>query len=427
MALVLALALVQGTAKKRKKEGGEESIPDAELLARTAVPSSFGMEIANVSRAATKLRYWREYERTSKELVKTIMREAEKGTRILKFEVINLDRHFNQDGGMGPYNEVLDFMLKGKLNLKDQSGQEEAVINPMFACLPLHSVWRKSRRHHDLGAGSQWFGRYMGDVVDDLQRQENCHRWQTVSMLLPDGEGMETLNLPDISVDWRKVEELGTSCVMMALSGLRGLFLPETANYCQGSQRRRGDGGVAKNDMSLSSAMSQVECIELSDKQSENLLPQFQGSGQLDHRREHTHDDRVHENGREEVLADRKSMEPSACHPLRHPVRACEAILNAMLANATLTCWTQPVAMLANLLKDRWKLAHPSLGSRRQSLGSPHTGGPEGITCSSVRFLALSLSGVDAGQCLRNNFKNFNSGVEHANTIQRINKQRTKG
>ncbi|EKX44870.1 hypothetical protein GUITHDRAFT_139479 [Guillardia theta CCMP2712] len=253
MALVLVLVLVPGTAKKRRKDGDGGSLPDADALARAAVPASFGFEIANVSRVATKLRYWNEYERTSKEIVKTIMREAEKGTRILKFEVINPDRIFNQDGGMGPYNEVLDFMLKGKMNLKDESGREEAIVNPMFACIPMRERY-KPGASGDSAAESLSPSRF---CIEKISRASRLGSWISVV-----GRNFE-LKLLMISSDRRIVID-GRQCLCCCLKVCEDCFYQRLQTTVKAV--REGE----------------VECVELSDQQSENLLPQVPGNWTID-------------------------------------------------------------------------------------------------------------------------------------------------
>jgi hypothetical protein len=43
-----------------------------------------------------------------------LVREASKGTRSIRFAIVNPDRQFNQGADIGRYSEVLQHMLRGK-------------------------------------------------------------------------------------------------------------------------------------------------------------------------------------------------------------------------------------------------------------------------------------------------------------------------
>ena len=43
-----------------------------------------------------------------------LVREASKGTRAIRFAIVNPDRQFNQGADIGRYSDVLQHMLRGK-------------------------------------------------------------------------------------------------------------------------------------------------------------------------------------------------------------------------------------------------------------------------------------------------------------------------
>jgi len=182
---LVVLLFSESLAKKKKHSKG---LPDIEKLAQSAFSPTFAAELANVSKAATKLKYWEEYDTVSTALVRLLMREAEKGTRELHIAVVNRDRQFNQQGDMGRYSEVLDFMLKGKEGAADA----ENMMGAAMGCLPMRERFCVEKLGRAARLGS-WI------------TVENCHRWFQATMLLPEDGGSAGFDLPDISVDWQKV------------------------------------------------------------------------------------------------------------------------------------------------------------------------------------------------------------------------------
>ena len=129
--LLLIVFACSGSAKKGKGKGSQ--VPNLEKLRSPCVSSSFASELSNVSRAATKLIDLNEYEQVSSTIIKILVREAEKGTRVLHFSLVNPDRQFSQHGDMSRYSDVLEFMLKSK----GMPEADEGVLSATLGCLPL--------------------------------------------------------------------------------------------------------------------------------------------------------------------------------------------------------------------------------------------------------------------------------------------------
>ena len=135
--LILILAF-SGSALKGKDKGKKKSsqVPNLEKLRNSCVGASFASELSNVSRAATKLLDLNEYDQVSTTMVKILFREAEKGTRVLYFSLVNPERQFTQHGDLSRYSDVLDFMLKSKGMPASEDGSD-GVLSATLGCLPL--------------------------------------------------------------------------------------------------------------------------------------------------------------------------------------------------------------------------------------------------------------------------------------------------
>ena len=129
--VILILLACGGSAKKGKGKGSQ--VPNLEKLRNPCVTTSFSNELSNVSRAATKLLDLNEYEQVSSTIIKILVREAEKGTRVLHFSLVNPERQFSQHGDLSRYSDVLEFMLKSK-GLPEA---DEGVLGATLGCLPL--------------------------------------------------------------------------------------------------------------------------------------------------------------------------------------------------------------------------------------------------------------------------------------------------
>lgn len=55
-----------------------------------------------------------EYDRVTDAFRNLLVREASKGTRAMRFAIVNPDRQFNQGADIGRYSDVLQHMLRGK-------------------------------------------------------------------------------------------------------------------------------------------------------------------------------------------------------------------------------------------------------------------------------------------------------------------------
>ncbi len=119
-------------AQKTKDKNRGQQIPNIEKLRRPVVGTGFAADLANVSRAATKLDNFEEYEQVSTNIVKILVREAEKGSRVLHFNLINPDRQFSHQGDLSRYSDVLGFVLKSK----GVNDADDGVLSSALGCLP---------------------------------------------------------------------------------------------------------------------------------------------------------------------------------------------------------------------------------------------------------------------------------------------------
>mmetsp|Transcript_42786 Transcript_42786/g.83696 ORF Transcript_42786/g.83696 Transcript_42786/m.83696 type:complete len:190 (+) Transcript_42786:31-600(+) len=110
-------------------------------------------------------------------------------------------------------------------------------MNAVMGCMPLREKYcmEKMARASRLGS---------------FVSVENCHRWNQATMLLGDGMDSEGRDMPDVSVDWRR---LCSECF---------------GGRVQVSVRVHREQGM--------------ECLELSDEQSESLVPQFPSNWTID-------------------------------------------------------------------------------------------------------------------------------------------------
>lgn len=128
-------------AKKKRRIYTIEPQPDAEReegrvqLRMPVVDGEFAAELANASRAATRAKHWHEYQRASQAVVRVLEREADKGARVVYFNVINPDRQFSQSGDMNRYGDAVKFMMKGKSSLPLKGGDDDG-LSQMMGCVP---------------------------------------------------------------------------------------------------------------------------------------------------------------------------------------------------------------------------------------------------------------------------------------------------
>jgi len=233
-AVALATVLPPTLAKKKRSSGS--SVPDRDEALDSFLGPGFGEILANVSRASVKLQHWDEYDRVADQIRSLLIREGEKGTRVIQFTVVNPDRQFGQGNDMGRYSEVLQYMLKGK-GPEGEGQSDDDVAKAVMGCIPLRERYCLEKMARATRLGS-------------FVSVENCHRWNQATLLLGDGLGAEGRDMPDVSVDWRKLcSECFGERVQVAVKAHR-------------------EGGH--------------ECLELSDEESESLVPQFPSNWTID-------------------------------------------------------------------------------------------------------------------------------------------------
>ena len=67
--------------------------------------------------------------------MRVLEREADKGARVVYFNVINPDRQFSQSGDMNRYGDAVKFMMKGKSSLPLKGGDDDG-LSQMMGCVP---------------------------------------------------------------------------------------------------------------------------------------------------------------------------------------------------------------------------------------------------------------------------------------------------
>ena len=161
LALSLLLLAHGGCAEKSKSKGKGKGpkVPNVDKLRNPCVGKKFVTELGNVSRAATKLLDLNEYETVSDTLVKILVREAEKGTRVLYFNLVNPERSFSQHGDLSRYSDVLEFMLKSKGMPASEEGNE-GVLSATLGCLPLRERFCVDKISRASRLGSWITGRF---------------------------------------------------------------------------------------------------------------------------------------------------------------------------------------------------------------------------------------------------------------------------
>ena len=203
VAVLWSASMTGAEAKKRRRTYSMEDQPDRsreEGRVRLMMPSvgkDYAAELANASRAATREKYWHEYQRASNAIVKVLDREAANGARVLFFRVVNPDRQFQQNGDLNRYGDVMEYMLKGNkggMPLRDEETGSAAA--QMLGCVPARERWCAEKIARAARQGS-------------FITVENCHRWQAAySLALSDGLEDAMSDLPEVGLDWAKMCEV---------------------------------------------------------------------------------------------------------------------------------------------------------------------------------------------------------------------------